>query len=793
MDDNEKLKKPEDLKNAYEKFRLHYALTLECVKILPWELDVAAMKMDNIFGMNILFSESNEQVSFSRWLDLMHPDDKEHILPSVKDILEGKVNDAVIEYRIKKDTGEYLWLKTIAKIRLRDERGKPLLISGINQDITENKLLEIQNLEREKKTRDNESRLKNAMKIGRMSPWEYNYEAGVITSDRDMADMWGLADYYDRNKPIKIAELARNIYPDDRSYALEQFKKSVENSENFELIFRIVVNGLIKFIHFSSEVIYDENKKPLKLVGIAQDISKMKILEDSLIKQYEGLKLIAEKAGLGLWEFNIRENFIFTISKNYNRPEPDGIFKKISSDDFMNRIHPEDFEMFKSRLDLHSGNPGEVSDFDIRLNTDGDIFRWFHITAVMDRLDESGKPLIFRGLYQDITERKEIEGQLYQSQKMDAIGRLAGGIAHDFNNILQVILGYGSLVLMDAGENSDMLENITHIIDSSEKARSLVRQLLLFARREKFRPSPVALNNLASGFITMLKRVIGENISLSFNPDQNLNYIHGDAGQLEQIFMNLCINSRDAIEGTGTITIKTKNITTDEYWSCYDNRIPPGSYVMLSISDTGSGIPDECIGQIFEPFFTTKDKNRGTGLGLATVYSIVKQHNSYIDVHSIKGKGTTFSLYFPVYGEVKADEISPEAESEEKHPVGSETVLLAEDDDLIRKYTKRILIDSGFKVITADDGESAVKIYNENRDVIDLLIFDVVMPKKNGWDVYIEIGGVEDKIPVIFFSGYDQNFLPADVTAGIPMIYVQKPFKYYTIIKAIHDLLDGKK
>ncbi len=793
MDDNEKLKNPEDLKNADEKFRLHYALTLECVKILPWELDVAAMKMDNIFGMNILFSGSNEQVNFSKWLEMMHPDDKEHILPSVKDILEGRVNDAVIEYRIKKDTGEYIWLKTIAKIRLRDERGKPLIIAGINQDITENKTLEIKNQEREKKTRDNESRLKNAMKIGRMSPWEYYYEPGVITSDRDMADMWGLADYYDRNEPIKIAELAHNIYPDDRLYALEQFKKSIDCHENFELIFRIVVSGVIKFIHFSSEVIYDDSGKPLKLVGIAQDISKIKILEDSLIKQYEGLQLIAEKAGLGLWEFNIRENFIFTISKNYNRPEPDGIFRKISSENFMDRIHPEDFEMFKSRLDLHSGNPGEVVDFDIRLNINGDIYRWFHITAVMDKLDESGKPLVFRGLYQDITERKEIEGQLYQSQKMEAVGRLAGGIAHDFNNILQVILGYGSLALMDAGENSDMLENISHIVDSGEKAKSLVRQLLLFARREKFRPSPVDLNNIASGFITMLKRVIGENINLVFSPDPDLHYIHGDAGQLEQIFMNLCINSRDAIDGAGSIIIKTKNITTDEYWSCYDNRIPPGSYVMLSISDTGTGIPDEYIGQVFEPFFTTKEKNLGTGLGLATVYSIVKQHNCFIDVRSIEGKGTTFSLYFPVYGDVELEDLHHDADTASKFHGGTETVLLAEDDDLIRKYTKRILIDSGFRVITADDGESAVKLFNENREVIDLLIFDVVMPKKNGWDVYLEIGGVKDRIPVIFFSGYDQNLLPADVIKSIPMIYVQKPFKYYTMIKAIHDLLDGKK
>ncbi|HNX24419.1 MAG TPA: PAS domain-containing protein [Spirochaetota bacterium] len=793
MDDIKNTKKAEDLKNVYEKFRYHYALTLECVKILPWEINVSTMKIDNIFGMNILFTESNEHVDFQKWIDMLHPEDKDRVLPSVKILFDGKINESAIEYRIKKDSGEYIWLKTIAKVRLRDEKGKPLFITGINQDITESKLIEIHNLEREKKIRDSESRLKNAMKIGRMSLWEYNYELEAIITDREMSDIWGLVEYYDRGQPIKAEGLVKYVHPDDRMLCLEKFRHSVANNESFELSFRIVVNGVVKFIHFISEVLFDDNGKPFKMVGIAQDVTKIKSLEDSLARQYEGLRFIAEKAGLGLWEFNVRNSLISTITNDEKSSEPDSVYEKIPVDEFMKKIHPEDSGMFQSKLNFHVDKGGDIADFDIRLNTEDEIYRWFHITAVLDKTDDSGNPLIYRGLYQDITERKEIEGRLYQSQKMEAIGRLAGGIAHDFNNILQVILGYGSLVLMDAEQDSDMLENISHIIDSGEKAKSLVRQLLLFARREKFRPNLVELNEVASGFTKMLKRVIGENITLSFNPDNEFHYIHADTGQLEQIFMNLCINSRDAIDGSGSITIKTKNITIDGYWPCFDNSIPPGTYVMLSVSDTGAGIPADNIDQIFEPFFTTKDKNRGTGLGLATVYSIVKQHSSYIDVHSIEGKGTTFSIYFPVFGDEISDKVYEEKETAERHSYGGETVLLAEDDDLIRKYTSRILIDSGFKVITASDGEIAVKLFNENRDMIDLLIFDVVMPKKNGWDVYNEIGGVKNKIPVVFFSGYDQNLLPHDAAGIIPMVYVQKPFKYYAIIKAVHDLLDGKR
>ncbi len=799
MEDVKKLKKTDDFKNLNEKFRLHYALTLECVKILPWEFDVASLKIDNVFGMNILFSESNDKVDFQKWLEMMHPEDKVMVLPSIKMIIDGTINETAFEYRIKKESGEYIWIKTIAKIRQRDESGKPSIITGVNQDITESKLLEFQNIKREKKIRDSESRLKNAMKMGKMSPWEYDFKSGAITSDREMAVLWGFTENYDRADLITPEMLGRNIHPDDRISVLDKFRKSVENKEGFEFTFRIVVNDIVKYVHYLGEVIFSENGSPSKFVGVAQDITKMKHLEDSLARQYEGLRFIAEKAGIGLWEFNTRENFVYTITSDYSNTEPDSIYGKMPVVKFMERIHPEDFEMFQSKLDLHGEKGGDVSDFDIRINTERDIYRWYHITAVIDKHDDSGKPLIYKGLYQDITEKKEIEGRLYQSQKMEAIGRLAGGIAHDFNNILQVILGYGSLALMDAEDNSDMLENIGHIVDSGEKAKSLVRQLLLFARREKFRPSPVALNELAAGFIIMLKRVIGENISLVFNPDTQLSYIHGDAGQLEQIFMNLCINSRDAIDssdsisGSGSIIIKTKNLTVEEYWPCYDNRIPPGKYVMLSVYDNGSGISSESFNQIFEPFFTTKDKNRGTGLGLATVYSIVKQHNGYIDVHSIEGKGTTFSIYFPVYGEKIINALNDEKDSPWNRPEGGETVLLAEDDDLIRKYTKRILVDSGFSVIIAEDGEMAVKLFNENKNDIDILIFDVVMPKKNGWDVYNAIGGIKNKIPVVFFSGYDQNLLPIDIPDGIPMKYVQKPFKYYTIIKAIHDLLDKKK
>ncbi len=793
MKDDKNLFREENTAGDFEKAKLYNLLIFEFVKTVPWDLDVKTMKIENIFGMDLFFSSGINRIDYYNWLEIIHPEDRDKVVPYLNLILEGKMNKVKIEYRIKNSSGDYIWIKTIADIIQIDDSGKPLLIGGVNREITAKKFSEKVDLQINKKISDSDIKLKNVMKIGRMSQWEYDFKTGLVISGRDMAETWGLAEYYDRGEPVKLEIFARSIHPQDREMVIEKFRNSLKNNESFELSFRLAVGGGVRFIHFVSEVVFDETGNPIKFAGITQDITNLKSLEDLLAQQYEGLRFIAKKAGLGLWEFNARDSFIFTINGEEKNSEPGDLYKKIKSSEFMKSIHPEDFDMFQAKLNFHMDKGGDVSDFDIRINTGKDIYRWYHITAVIGEVDGNGKPLIYKGLYQDITERKEIEGRLYQSQKMEAIGRLAGGIAHDFNNILQVILGYGSLALMDAGSDSDMLENISHIVDSGEKAKSLVRQLLIFARKEKFRPGLVSLNDLASGFITMLKRVIGENITLTFTPDKEIDFIHGDSGQIEQIFMNLCINSRDAINGSGSIIIKTKKVSTDEYWPCFDNRMPPGEYVMLSISDTGAGISTEYLEHIFEPFFTTKDKNSGTGLGLATVYSIVKQHGGYIDVHSLPEKGTTFSMYFPILGDKQNDAINYETEPVINRQAGNNFVLLAEDNELIRKYTRRILEDSGYNVILAEDGEMAVELFRANSDKIDLLLFDVVMPKKNGWDVYKEIGGVDNRIPVIFFSGYDQNLLPPDLPDSVPMLYVQKPFKYYTMINAIHELLDRKK
>lgn len=772
-------------------FFQNYISTLESVKLLPWKLDLRKYKLQNQFNDKLILGPGLSGVNLESWLELIHPDDRHIFMPALSSMVNGLQGEFDVEYRINDGKGGWRWLRVAGSVNQRDSEGKPLAVNGYLLDTTVVKGLENQIREREQKLRDSESRLKNAMKLGRMSPWEYVFSTDKIITDRQLSEFWGYSDYYERKEPIGIDELIKKIHPDDTGYVKDQFEKAVANGENFEIVFRIVVDDRVKYVHFIAEAVF-ENSKPVKLIGVAQDLTALRVLESNLERKYKGLKFITERIGIGLWEFSIPEMILYLMSDEYSVEGTAMSSVSIPADEFLRELHPEDQSRYSKWFERFMRGVNDTGEIEVRYRIQSD-YKWFRVAAVINSRDTDGKPLTVRGLFQDITERKEIETKLYQSQKMEAIGRLAGGVAHDFNNILQVIMGYGSLALMDADNESEMFEYISNIVDSGEKARNLVRQLLLFARREKFKPELIYTNDLISGLTMMLRRVIGENISLEFLPGSDVRSIFADSGQLEQVIMNLCINARDAAEGTGSIIIKTKDVTVDQPWPCFDSIIQPGQYVMISVTDSGMGIPPEHLDRIFEPFFTTKGKHRGTGLGLATTYAIVKQHRGYIDLHSIVGKGSTFSVYFPVYVEgvdiLPGDELVPFVDDYS----GRGTILVAEDDELIRKYTTRILEDSGFSVITASNGLEAVALYKKNVEAVDLLLLDVIMPRMNGWDVYNTIRGPELKLPVVFFSGYDENLLPGNFKSDMPMRYVQKPFKYYTLIKAIQELLEQSR
>lgn len=405
--------------------------------------------------------------------------------------------------------------------------------------------------------------------------------------------------------------------------------------------------------------------------------------------------------------------------------------------------------------------------------------------------DLTGQVINFVAVMRDITAEIELEAQLRQAQKMEAVGQLAGGVAHDFNNLLQVISGYAEMAAADLGSDHPIGSMLTEVLNATGRAQHLVRQLLVFSRREASHPRALNLNEIIEGMIRMISRVLGEHIELEFRPGPNLPSIQADPHLLEQVLMNLCVNARDAMTDGGHLRLTTEVVDLSDTEIRSDPWLRPGRFVRLSVSDTGCGIRREVRDRIFEPFFSTKEVGKGTGLGLATVYGIVKQHEGFIQVASEGGCGTAFHIYLPAAPAADAMvSVGPSAAA--SPPAGrGETILLAEDDEMVRKLATRILERAGYQVRTARDGEEALRRFQELADQIDLVILDVVMPRRSGRAVSDEIHAARPNLPILFASGYSYNILEAGGVIPGQYEVLPKPFRSETLLERVHQRFHG--
>jgi two-component system cell cycle sensor histidine kinase/response regulator CckA len=392
---------------------------------------------------------------------------------------------------------------------------------------------------------------------------------------------------------------------------------------------------------------------------------------------------------------------------------------------------------------------------------------------------------------EDVTERRALEQQLRQSQKMEAIGRLAGGIAHDFNNLLMVISGYSEFLLDRLGPEPALRAPAQEIASAAGRATSLTRQLLAFSRKQMLAPKILDLNGVVTENLKMLTRVIGEDIDLVMVPAPGLGTVRADAGQIEQVIMNLAVNARDAMPSGGKLTIETSNVTLDEEHARFHPPLTPGNYVLLAISDTGAGMDSETQSRIFEPFFTTKG-TKGTGLGLSTVYGIVKQSGGYIWVYSEQGKGTTFKIYLPRVADAVETpvKISVPSESVAVEP-GTETILLVEDEANLRYLARQFLEKQGYRVIDAADGAVAMQIAVAHEGVIHLLLTDVIMPGMNGRELAQRISEIRPNVKVLYMSGYTENVIGRNGTLDAGVRLLQKPFTLRDLKSKVREVLDS--
>jgi len=431
-----------------------------------------------------------------------------------------------------------------------------------------------------------------------------------------------------------------------------------------------------------------------------------------------------------------------------------------------------------------SGHP--VQSFVHRIfHKDGSL-RWIRNTPV-PRFDKNGCLTEYDGLITDVTELKRLEGQLRQAQKMEAVGQLAGGVAHDFNNILTAIIGYGNLILMKLPNLDPLRAYVDQILASSERAAHLTHSLLAFSRKQIIDLKPVDLNRIMQRVESLLVRLIGEDIELKVSLREGEIPVLADSIQIEQVLMNLATNARDAMPGGGRLAIETGIFEMGEDFLRAHSYGKAGTYGLITMTDSGMGMDEKTREKIFEPFFTTKDVGKGTGLGLAMAYGIIKQHNGYINVYSEPGKGTTFKVYLPLTLSAATAAQGFAAPLPQR---GAETLLLAEDDDAVRKLTKTVLEDFGYEIIEAVDGEEAVRKFRENRERIAMLLLDIVMPKRNGKEVYQEIKKERPGIRALFTSGYTADVIHKKGILDDGLDFILKPVSPTDLLKKVREVLD---
>lgn len=519
------------------------------------------------------------------------------------------------------------------------------------------------------------------------------------------------------------------------------------------------------------------------VVGMAIDITDWKRAENQLRQSEERYRTLFEQSRDAVYmtgpDGRLTEvNQAFLSLFGFTREEAANMDISAIYDDPAGRLR------FQEEID----KKGAVDNYEIQFVRKDRVKMDCLLTAT-PRLDADGTILGYQGIVRDVTERRRLENQLVQSQKMEAVGTLAGGVAHDFNNILQVVLGYSELLIGDEGLTHRYRADLQKIYEAANRGADLVQRLLTFSRKTETNPQPLNLNRRIRELRKMLERTIPKMIDIQIFPADDLASINADPTQVDQVLMNLAVNARDAMTDGGTLIIETANVNLNEEYARAHADVNPGSYVLLAVTDTGSGMDKETLERIFEPFYTTKETGKGTGLGLAVVLGIVQQHRGHIKCYSEPGKGTTFKIYFPA---LVSDENSEEMTSRAMPQGGSETILLVDDEEMIRGLCSRILTIAGYTVIAASNGKEALKLYQERSAEIALVILDLIMPEMSGKECLEGLLRLDASVKVVIASGYSANGPTADALAAGAKGFVNKPYDIRQVLAVVRETLDAQ-
>ena len=558
-------------------------------------------------------------------------------------------------------------------------------------------------------------------------------------------------------------------------------------SDNYILIGKDTTKRLIAD---TGAPIRDQSGNVIGVVLVFRDAAEKRKAEEELKKSEERFRALYEDNPS--MYFTVDSQGLVLSVNPFGAEQLGYTVHELIGQSVFNVFYPDDKEAVKQQMEVCLHNPGKVEHWELRkVRKDGSML-WVREAARAVR-GSDGNPVVLV-VCEDITKRKQaeeehakLEQQLLQAQKMEAIGQLAGGVAHDFNNLLTAIIGYGHLLKNDVNKDDRMSAYVGQILSAAERAAILTNDLLTFSRKQIVNLQPVNLNKIIKNMESLLLRVIGEDIELSRVLTDTALTIMADSTQIDQILMNLATNAQDAMPKGGSFIIRTDRVEINgEYIKVYGYG-KPGSYALLSVEDTGTGMDEKIRGRIFEPFFTTKEVGKGTGLGLSMVYGIVKQHDGYINAYSEPGRGTTFKIFLPLI-QSKVEQLKPDELVKVKG--GTETILIGEDDTQVRNLLKEVLSNAGYIIIEAMDGNDAVEVFQKHKDNVHLLILDVIMPKKNGKEVYAEIKNVKSDIKVIFVSGYSEDIIYKKGILEVGLNFISKPVSPDELLIKVRDVLD---
>ncbi|RJR33165.1 MAG: PAS domain S-box protein [Desulfobacteraceae bacterium] len=777
-----------------ERLQAQLAKAMEMARLGPWEYDV----VNDLFAFNDhfykIFGTTAKEVGgytlssreYAR--RFVHPEDISIVAEEVRKAIETTDPDfsRKLEHRMLYADGKVGYI-SVQFFIVKDSRGRTIKTYGVNQDITERKLSE-------ELLKESERRWRNILISTPQIGVSLDPEARITFANTHLLQLTGWKeeevlgkDWFDMFIPEDIREEIRIIFDTVMHSRDTVGFLSYEN----DILTRA---GERRTVSWSNVLTKDAQGAVMDVTCLGIDLTERKKAEERLRESEARFREMADLLPQVVYEANAKGILTYANQQAFD------LFGYTEEDlekslNIVQMLVPEDRERAEAAIGkILAGNPPETDNEYYALRKDGVSFPIMIYSSPVVREDRVAG---LRGIIVDMTEHKreeeekrKLHAQLLQAQKMESVGRLAGGVAHDFNNMLGIIIGNAELAAMQVDPDGPIDQRLQEIIKASRRSADIVRQLLAFARKQTIAPKILDLNETVDRMLKMLRRLIGEDIDLMWAPGKDVRRVSMDPSQINQVLANLVVNARDAISGVGKITIETSNAVLDERYCKSHEGSVPGEYVLLSVSDSGVGMTREIMDHLFDPFFTTKEVGKGTGLGLATVYGIMKQNNGFINVYSEPGQGTTFRLYFP---RCAGESVSVQEKPAEIIPRGTETVLIAEDEAPLLDIARAALMNHGYTVLAARTPTIALSLANEHKGEIHLLLTDVVMPEMNGRQLTELLKKRHPDLKCLFMSGYTANVVAHHGVLDEGVNFIEKPFSPSFLSKKVREVLDGPK